>query len=83
MRINLWYSKSMEQWRWTLSEEFKNGKTSLEQHAGQQPKLRDAMEDVANTVEYMLESKNRANSSAVEHLLYTEDVAGSIPSSPI
>ena len=48
----------MEQWRWTLSEEFKNGKTSLEQHAGQQPKLRDAMEDVANTVEYMLEYKD-------------------------
>jgi hypothetical protein len=54
MRINLWYSKSMSQWRWTLSEEFKNGKTRLEQHAGQQPKLRDAMEDVSNTVEYIL-----------------------------
>ena len=44
----------MSQWRWTLSEEFKNGKTRLEQHAGQQPKLRDAMEDVSNTVEYIL-----------------------------
>tara|TARA_B100001063_G_C16729734_1_gene538587 strand:- start:860 stop:1033 length:174 start_codon:yes stop_codon:yes gene_type:complete len=57
MRINLWYSKSMEQWRWTLSEEFKNGKTTLEQHAGQRPDLRDAMNDVANTVEYMLKHK--------------------------
>ena len=57
MKINLWYSKSMSQWRWTLSEEFKNGVTKLEQHSGQQPFLRDAMEDVANTVEYMLESK--------------------------
>ena len=59
MRINLWYSRSMEQWRWTLSEEFKNGKTTLEQHAGQQPNLRDAMEDVAKTVEYMIESKDK------------------------
>ncbi len=57
MKINLWYSKSMKQWRWTLVEEWKNGVTKKEQHSGQQPMLRDAMEDVANTVEYMLESK--------------------------
>ena len=31
----------------------------LEQHSGQRIYLRDAMEDVANTVEYMLESKNK------------------------
>ena len=59
MKINLWYSKSMEQWRWTLSEEFKNGVTKLEQHSGQRIYLRDAMEDVAKTVEYMLESKDK------------------------
>tara|TARA_B100001093_G_scaffold298680_1_gene284808 strand:- start:13 stop:198 length:186 start_codon:yes stop_codon:yes gene_type:complete len=59
MRINLWYSKSMSQWRWTLSEEFKNGKTRLEQHAGQQSELRDAMEDVAKTVEYVIELKGK------------------------
>lgn len=57
MKINLWYSKSMEKWRWTLSEEFRNGVTKLEQHSGQQPMLRDAMEDVANTVEYILDKK--------------------------
>jgi len=59
MKINLWYSKSMEQWRWTLSEEFKNGITKLEQHSGQQPMLRDAMDDVANIVEYILEAKEK------------------------
>lgn len=57
MKINLWYSKGMEQWRWTLVEEWKNGVTKTEQHSGQQPDLRDAMNDVANTVEYMLEEK--------------------------
>ena len=57
MKINLWYSKSMGQWRCTLCEQFKIGKTTVEQHSGQQPFLRDAMEDVANTVEYMLQSK--------------------------
>jgi len=59
MKINLWYSKSMSQWRWTLVEEWKNGTTKTEQHSGQQPMLRDAMNDVANTVEYMLESRNK------------------------
>jgi len=57
MKINLWYSKSMQHWRWTLSEEFRNGVTKLEQHSGQQPFLRDAMDDVANTVEYILDTK--------------------------
>tara|TARA_A200000159_G_scaffold59316_1_gene54879 strand:- start:10967 stop:11152 length:186 start_codon:yes stop_codon:yes gene_type:complete len=59
MKINLWYSKSMGQWRWTLVEEWRNGVTKSEQHSGQQPMLRDAMNDVANTVEYMLECKDK------------------------
>ena len=36
-----------------------NGTTKTEQHSGQQPMLRDAMNDVANTVEYMLECRNK------------------------
>jgi hypothetical protein len=56
MKINLWYSNSMRQWRWTLVEEWRNGVTKTEQHSGQQPMLRDAMNDVANTVEYILDS---------------------------
>ena len=56
----------MSQWRWTLSEEFTNGTIKTEQYSGQRPNLRDAMEDVANTVEYMIESKdNPLGSSAV------------------
>ena len=61
MNIKLWYSKSMEQWRWTLTEEWKNGQIHKEQHSGQQPFLRDAMEDVANTVEYMLQCKDKGD----------------------
>jgi|TARA_B100000900_G_scaffold252667_1_gene215331 sirohydrochlorin ferrochelatase len=57
MKINLWYSKGMQQWRWTLTEEFKNGKSYMEQHSGEQAELRDAMNDVANTVEYILSEK--------------------------
>ncbi len=57
MKINLWYSKGVSEWRWTLCEEFKNGVTKMEQHSGTQRELRDAMNDVANTVEYMLDER--------------------------
>tara|TARA_B100001142_G_scaffold72428_1_gene73205 strand:+ start:17034 stop:17213 length:180 start_codon:yes stop_codon:yes gene_type:complete len=59
MKINLWYSKSMEQWRWTLVEEWRNGEVHTEQHSGQQPELRIAMNDVANTVEYILDTQKK------------------------
>ena len=49
----------MQQWRSTLVEEWRNGVTKTEQLSGQQPMLRDAMEDVANTVEYTLECKDK------------------------
>ena len=51
----------MAQWRWTLVEEWKNGVTKTEQHSGQQSDLRDAMNDVANTVEYLLETHKKDN----------------------
>jgi len=54
MKINLWYCEEMKQWRWTLTD---NSRPIIKQESGQQPFLRDAMNDVANTVEYMLECK--------------------------
>ena len=52
MKINLWYSQPTRQWRWTLTDE----KNDMRQESGQQPFLRDAKDDVANTVEYMLDT---------------------------
>ena len=54
MRINLWYCKDMKQWRWTLVDD---ARPIIKQESGQQPNLRDAMNDVANTVEYMMNEK--------------------------
>ncbi len=54
MRINLWFCAEMNQWRWTLTD---NSRPICKQESGQRPFLRDAMNDVANTVEYMLECK--------------------------
>jgi hypothetical protein len=52
MKINLWFCESMNQWRWTLT---KTDRPILKQESGQRPNLRDAMQDIATTVEYMLE----------------------------
>ena len=56
MKINLWYSEHQEQWRWTLCDEHAD---PFAMESGQQPDLRVAMNDIANTVEYMLESQNK------------------------
>jgi hypothetical protein len=55
MKINLWYCKEMGQWRWVLTRD--DCRPVIRQESGQQPNLRDAMNDIANTVEYILESK--------------------------
>jgi hypothetical protein len=54
MKINLWYCTEMKQWRWTLVDDHR---PIIRQESGQQPHLRDAMNDVANTVEFMLQSQ--------------------------
>jgi len=45
----------MELWRWTLVE---NSHPVVKQESGQQPDLRVAMNDVANTVEYLMHKGN-------------------------
>ena len=50
MDIKLWYSKDMKQWRWSLIDP-----VTKRQESGQQFDLRDAMSDVANTVEHLIE----------------------------
>jgi hypothetical protein len=51
MKINLWYCEHTKQWRWTLTDDHR---PIIKMESGQQPFLRDAMNDVANTVEYMM-----------------------------
>ena len=55
MKINLWFCKDMNQWRWTLTDD---SRPIIKQESGQRPDLRDAMNDVATTVEYMMNGKN-------------------------
>ena len=52
MNIKLWYCKHMGLWRWTLTDDRRQ---VCHQESGQRDDLRLAMEDVAKTVEYMLQ----------------------------
>ena len=51
MKVNLWYNKDMDQWRWTLVDDHR---PILKMESGTQQNLRAAMNDVAATVEYMI-----------------------------
>ena len=51
MEIKIWYSKSMRQWRWTLLDI-----TTRRQESGQQYGLRQATDDIATTIEYLIEN---------------------------
>ena len=52
MKIQLWYSPGMSLWRWSLTDD----KNHNIQESGQRPDLRDAMNDIATTVEYILDT---------------------------
>jgi hypothetical protein len=63
MKINLWYSPTVDQWRWTLT--FSSDIISM-QESGTQQNLRTAMNDIAATVEYILVTKGTEVLSDVE-----------------
>ena len=58
MNIKLWYSNSMGQWRWSLTDDY------MDMASGQQPDLRDAMQDIATTVEYLIKKAENRKASA-------------------
>ena len=52
MDIKLWYSKDLRRWRWALIDP-----VTKRQESGQQFDLRQAMNDVANTIEYLIQNE--------------------------
>ena len=53
MKIQLWYSETVTRWRWTLTSD--QDYSIME--AGDSEDLRDAMSDIANTVEWLLDKE--------------------------
>ncbi len=54
MKITLWFCDSMNQWRWTLCD---SSRPILKQESGQSNNLKDAMDDIANTVQFIINKK--------------------------
>ena len=52
MEIKVWYSIGIKQWRWSLIDI-----ETRRQESGQQYHIRDAMNDIATTIEYMVEKQ--------------------------
>ena len=52
MKINLWFCPEMKQWRLTLCD---SSRPIRKQESGQRENLRDAMNDIATTVEYVID----------------------------
>ena len=52
MEIKVWYSKGIKQWRWSLVDI-----ETRRQESGQQYHIRDAMNEIATTIEYMVEKQ--------------------------
>ena len=70
MKINLWYSDEVDQWRWTLTSDTY---TSI-MESGNSEDLREAMDDVANTVEWLLDTEvqEQYNTCMVPQLSWIE-----------
>lgn len=60
MKINLWFCEDMKQWRWTL---VKNNRPICIQESGQRSDLHLAMQDIANTVEYLMRTNEKCQTS--------------------
>ena len=54
MKINLWYSKPTQVWRWTLTSD--HDQSIME--SGQRERLEIAMDDVAKTVKWLLDQQS-------------------------
>ena len=53
MKINLWYSESVLQWRWTVTDE----SDASVMESGNAKDLSSAMEDIQNTIEWLSEQQ--------------------------
>ena len=60
MRVQIWHSRDMDEWRWSLYTRYYAPDGKYHQETGSQKEVRDAMNDVANTIEHLFELKRGA-----------------------
>lgn len=56
MKINLWYNKKVDQWRWTLIDE----SDERRMETGNSAELEVALTDVRRTIEWMMGPMEKA-----------------------
>ncbi len=59
MRVQIWHSPGMNEWRWSLYTRRYAPKGDYHQETGSRKEIRDAMNDVATTIEHLLEQKEK------------------------
>ena len=57
MRVQIWHSPQVNKWRWSLYTRHYAPDGKYHQESGSADEVRDAMNDVANTIEHLLELK--------------------------
>jgi len=55
MKVNFWYSKDIEKWRWILTCD----EDAKIQESGSKSNLRSALNDVATTMEYLIDKESQ------------------------
>ena len=59
MRVQIWHSPQLNEWRWSLYTKTYAPKGDNHQQTGSRKEIRDAMNDVADTIEHLIVLKEK------------------------
>ena len=63
MRVQIWHSPQLNEWRWSLYTKTYSPKGDNDQQTGSRKEIREAMNDVAEAVEQLIVSKENGGDS--------------------
>ena len=63
MRVQIWHSPQLNEWRWSLYTKTYAPKGDSLQQTGSRKEIREAMNDVAATIEHLIELREKGGDS--------------------
>ena len=63
MRVQIWHSPQLNEWRWSLYTKRYSPKGACHQETGSRREIREAMNDVATTIEHLIELREKRGDS--------------------
>tara|TARA_X000000368_G_scaffold255301_1_gene201820 strand:+ start:890 stop:1084 length:195 start_codon:yes stop_codon:yes gene_type:complete len=64
MRLQFWHSPTVDEWRWSLyTNTYAPDGKACHQETGTSKDIRKAFDDVANTVEFLVDKKKKEDDS--------------------